>query len=627
MVNENILEKDIELSLELSKQEFGKFKVSDYHQCSVKGIITNIDKFFLSPLQRKFEWDENKIIGLFNSLYRGIPLGTLFFIEISKSDLEINQSFYQFSSNQGYKEHMVKHSQESISPDRRKCKDANIISVIDGQQRITSLLVGVQGTYGYYKGSRYPKNLNLKSSLCFNLESESFTFLTSDQICENHIKVSEIFNSDNYQDDERLSVKRLYEAINKDKTISFWCNPYNRIGVIDDITGENTLANLFITLNDGKPLRPINLVFALLTGDGTVPTRSTNQDFNIRNQFELLVSDCRKQGFYLDELFLLKAFLYINGFSINNIISSFSDKKNESEVNSIKDDIANSFKFFRDCILKTLQIFEESNYNNSIGPANGLNFLFPVILYVSIHEKIDDLEREEIRKFAYICQINKLFSGGSFKNLNSYRNKINPKFESPENSNVPTFFEFIKTIHKDLRIDFEKAISNNSFCTLLLSIIQKENSNTGRGYKFPSLGGIHLDHLHPQSAKNESKEDKTDFWFQNYNSLPNFALLDCSKNESKNASKLVEYVSGQDDENFIESRLIPTVEKVKTLKIYKNQKYQELFDFSIKTNNDLLDFKNFELFYKARKEMLAKELYKFFEKFYNKLKGGNNNDN
>lgn len=113
--------------------------------------IVRTGKILIPFFQRNFVWDKKDIIALFDSIYRGYPVGNLLFwkrkIEIPDNKIKIGP--------------LEIHREESGEVD----------AVVDGQQRLTSL-AGVL----LLKHATISKEENNKWNLYFDLKNESFVF-------------------------------------------------------------------------------------------------------------------------------------------------------------------------------------------------------------------------------------------------------------------------------------------------------------------------------------------------------------------------------------------------------------------------------------------------------------------
>ncbi|CAN7216049.1 DUF262 domain-containing protein [Bosea sp. LjRoot9] len=109
-----------------------------YASSTVGRVLDQINRsFFLPAIQRPYVWQPDQIIALFDSLLKGYPISSFLFWEIrpeKRSDWEI----YRFIENFRFGDI----HNEMAEPDGR-----DVVLVLDGQQRLTSLLIGLRGTY------------------------------------------------------------------------------------------------------------------------------------------------------------------------------------------------------------------------------------------------------------------------------------------------------------------------------------------------------------------------------------------------------------------------------------------------------------------------------------------------
>ncbi len=110
---------------------------------TIESVIKNIDakKYLLPSIQREFVWRPKQIEKLFDSLMMGYPINTFLFWEVPKGKAK-EFSFYEFLRN--YHQRNGKHN-----PKANISGSDDIIAILDGQQRMTSLYIGLKGSYAY----------------------------------------------------------------------------------------------------------------------------------------------------------------------------------------------------------------------------------------------------------------------------------------------------------------------------------------------------------------------------------------------------------------------------------------------------------------------------------------------
>jgi len=110
-----------------------------YQTTTVAETLNRINReLFIPAIQRPYVWTPEQIIRLFDSLMRGYPIGALMFWDLppgSRDDWEI----YRFVTH--FRMGSIHNEPSGLSADDR------VSLVLDGQQRLTSLLIGLQGSY------------------------------------------------------------------------------------------------------------------------------------------------------------------------------------------------------------------------------------------------------------------------------------------------------------------------------------------------------------------------------------------------------------------------------------------------------------------------------------------------
>ena len=95
-------------------------------------------RYVLPAIQREFVWDADQICTLFDSLLRGYPIGSFLFWAVDAAQAQ-NFRFYEFLTNY----HELNHP---YAPVATIPAGSNVTAVLDGQQRLTALNVGLYGS-------------------------------------------------------------------------------------------------------------------------------------------------------------------------------------------------------------------------------------------------------------------------------------------------------------------------------------------------------------------------------------------------------------------------------------------------------------------------------------------------
>lgn len=158
-----------------------------YEAETIASMLERIDsnKLLLPALQRSFVWGTYQIERLFDSLLQGYPIGTFLLWQLGGEDRR-NFSFYRFLLN--YHERDKPENEPAARPITAK----QVMGVLDGQQRLNALYIGLQGTYAFRqryarKGAdhEYPErslHWNVLAGSAISDEDEevqTFSFLTA----------------------------------------------------------------------------------------------------------------------------------------------------------------------------------------------------------------------------------------------------------------------------------------------------------------------------------------------------------------------------------------------------------------------------------------------------------------
>jgi uncharacterized protein with ParB-like and HNH nuclease domain len=137
-------------------------------------------KYLLPAIQREFVWSPEQIEKLFDSLMQDYPINAFLFWNVTKEKVK-EYEFYEFLRT--YHERKQIHN-----PKANVGGENEIIAVLDGQQRLTSLYIALKGSYAYKlprkrwdNPAAYPERklyLNLLSSSDETDLEYDFKFLT-----------------------------------------------------------------------------------------------------------------------------------------------------------------------------------------------------------------------------------------------------------------------------------------------------------------------------------------------------------------------------------------------------------------------------------------------------------------
>ena len=116
-----------------------------YTSRTIGAVIDDVNSVYLLPaIQRPFVWTSAQVIALFDSILKGYPISSFMFWAVDE-ETKSEVRCYKFIENY----------RPAVLNEPTKAEGRNAILVLDGQQRLTSLLIGLQGTYAEKaKGAR-----------------------------------------------------------------------------------------------------------------------------------------------------------------------------------------------------------------------------------------------------------------------------------------------------------------------------------------------------------------------------------------------------------------------------------------------------------------------------------------
>jgi uncharacterized protein with ParB-like and HNH nuclease domain len=562
---------------------------------SISDAIANIEsrKFLLPAIQRKFVWSSEQIEVLFDSIMRDYPINSFMMWNVTSEKTKNSYKFYEF-----LKEYRAFFKDENPFFNTRGYTD--FMAIIDGQQRLTSLYLGLKGTYAYKMPRKWWKDnedclptrklfLNLTSALPKDDDRKmtyNFRFLSQPEVnklsqSEDLFLVNDIYL---YQDQDALedymsdrswkdvtdvkfakkSLRKLREVVFKDKLINYYQEENQDI---------DTVLDIFIRTNSGgEPLSFSNLLMSITTA---------NWKKDARKEFKVLIDAVYANNFIISADLILKCCLVLFNDNIKFQVANF-----DAQSVSVFDE---NWERIKKCIEVTFELLKKWGFNDSSLRAK--NAIIPIVYYIYHNEIEDEIckdikhteEKNAIRKWLCISLLKGVFGGQSDSVLTGIRKVLKSNLKKQIFPFEEIKAEFASNDAKSLTLSDE-----------VIDDILKTQKDAPNSYAILALLYSHLrydtiayhkDHLHPAAKFCKLKEsdfsnkEEYDFYrnVENWNSILNLQLLDGSTNESKNDEELSEWVK---DKNInLKSHLIP--------------------------ENVSLEFKDFKNFIDKRKELLT----------------------
>lgn len=497
---------------------------------TIKEVVDELNvRYFLPDIQREYVWlkkaDEKKIEQLFDSILRGYPIGSFLFWKLQKEDIaksdeqdsdKLNFQLYKFIEN--YDER--KPHNEKIRIEQIKRDDLYI--VLDGQQRLTSLYIGLKGTRTLKKKKARNDNpnayeekrlyLNLKHQPNMDNPEDNYEFEFHAQKPENDkehfwFKVGDILESEsvwNYAQEHRLKgheldlLENLSKAFHTKQLISFFEETEKNL---------NKVLNIFIRVNSGGvKLSYSDLLMSILTA-------SFSSD--IRERMNELVDALKDRGFSnMGQDQVLKTCLLLIGKDTTFELKNFN-KKNIKEIED-------NWEKVTDSIYDAAKLLENSGYAGYLGSAYILSSL---AYFYFLNSKMNESDEEQALKFVRNAQITSYFTPSTDTKLNNIANSMKnaQTFES-FNHNLATHETSPLKITNDT---IEEMMCSSSHARVF-PILQILYPNLK--YKTTTF---HIDHIYPKSKfKKENKKLNQDFYKWG-NHLYNLQLLEGTENIAK----------------------------------------------------------------------------------------------
>ena len=512
--------------------------------------------YLLPSIQREFEWPSSKIEWLFDSILRGYPFGSFLFWQV-KGETKKAYKFYKFLKD--YRQNHQTHNEEFPA-----AQGNDFIAILDGQQRLTSLYIGLCGSHAIKRPYLHDENTERvypTRHLYLNIEHElegeedgrlyEFKFLTdndgSDETKWFRVsRILELSDINNFMDFLALQTPFARRLLSKLHNVVF------QEGIINYYLEESQeidkALNIFIRINSGGlPLNFSDLLMSIAVANW--------RRKDARKEIHALVDAIRDKGFSTNKDFVLKAFLYLYSKNIKFKVTNFS--KENAEL------FEDKWEGIRDVILTVFDLVRSFGFVDSTLRAK--NALLPIIYYLYHRGLARDVvnsvalesDRKAMRKWLHIVLLTQLFGRAADSVLVQMRQKFTVSFDDRFLDDGVVSFPIDDLLRGH-------PVAEETVLELLT--LQKDD-----GYSFSVLAllypnleyrynDFHKDHLHSSSAFDETLGVE----WRRYNSIVNLQLLDSRENESKQDKSLDKWVAercaDQNRRDFLDRHLIPDID-------------------------------------------------------------------
>lgn len=516
---------------------------------TIKGLLDKVaeQEYLLPAIQREFVWKPEQKCRLFDSLLQDYPFGTFLFWKIKPENREKYQ-FYQFM--QHYHERDNYHC-ENVS----KLPDREFTAVLDGQQRITALNIGLRGSFAWKLNGKWWSNddafpvrylyLNLLGEPDLETGSKyQFEFLTEQRgsiisDSEYWFKVARIMNEDEdelvdeVQDSDVLTTDQKKEARKALRELYRTIHFKDKIAYYEesDQSLEKVL-NIFIRMNSGgTTLSYSDLLLSIAVAQW--------DDLEAREEIHNLVDEMNRvgDGFNISKDLVLKAGLMLSDIgSVGFKVENFFNKENMAILEA-------NWHSIKEALILSMQLLASYGFNAQNLRANSA--VLPLAYYL-YHRKLDlsylsrvehAEDRERIRHWLVrsMLKASGIWGSGLDTLLTLLRADIQ-QFGS-DSFPVDKIESTMQQRGKSLRFDDEEVDElaelsyKNPRTFALLTLIFP-------GFDFSHH--FHVDHIYPKGLFTKSKltkagvpEELQDQMIEASNRLPNLQLLEGSVNNQK----------------------------------------------------------------------------------------------
>jgi uncharacterized protein with ParB-like and HNH nuclease domain len=516
----------------------------------IVGFLNNVDEdggFWLPNIQRPFVWSEEQICRLFDSILREYPISTLL---VWKTTSGIRRR--KFIDN--WKETLRQHLSDFYVPQDTKKKNL----VLDGQQRLQSLFIGLHGSF---EGKELCLDMLSGDIAAPDDVKYRFKFLDSAATVFPWVKFKNmIFKTKKKREimDSLIAIagRDLTKAeLNKlddhldliDRTFKMdEAVTYQELDSIDNpiLYTEDDVVEVFIRANSGGTrLGKSDLLFSLLSASWEIADE----------KMEGLLESLNKHGFAFDRDFVLKTCLVLLEQGARYEVAKFRKVGVREDIERKWDDIANAIQDVLDFVRgKTFIRCDQALPTYLV--------LIPLI-YVRYHCPDSWKKAKDVDTYLLRCSLAGAFSGQPDNLLDALVRKLTEL----NTFNTDEAFGVIRTQGRSLELTEDRfwQMGYGSDTIHLLFNLWYRDFNYVPAYdnNLPQV-----DHIFPQSLLRQVKVENPKTGYKNLmkypqreqNQLANCMLLSREENGAggKGDTPPEEWFAGK-EEDYLKNHLIP----------------------------------------------------------------------
>ncbi|RGD47310.1 DUF262 domain-containing protein [Bacteroides sp. AM16-13] len=524
---------------------------------------------FLPAIQREYVWNTYSIEKLFDSIMCGYPISSFLFWKI-REEKKKDWVAYQFVTDFDKTD---PHNEEA----NLSGVNQDIYLVLDGQQRLTSLLIGLKGSYSFFyyrwRKTRLYLNLFKKPTNGDNPEelTYQFQFRENDFINANDSTPQYWYLVSNILDFNTASAARkdIREKLSNISVDSSFKE--NAVELIEELHSR-LFTEKFINIYEEKSQEYDKVVEIFIrTNTGGVKLEYSDillstatakwKNLNARKEIYSFTDEINSigNGYSFGKDFVLKGCLYLTDhlpiqYKVGNFTQSNLELIEENWTNiqtSISDSVKliNKFGFNDKNLVAKLVLLPIALYLKKVNKSN----------YVNSTNAEDIKNQLRIQKWVAIALLKNMFGSSTDNTLKSIQDIILNQTNS-ENfpcSEINQKLNVISSFSKDEIDNILRYSYGTKYSYLILSLFYPNRD--WKDCRFSE------DHIFPKSEFTEAKlrkrgynSDKIKLYQTYYNTILNLQLLDETENKEKSAKPFNEWIKTRDD-NFKKRHSIPII--------------------------------------------------------------------
>lgn len=409
---------------------------------TIRKIVTYLNNpeaqggFWLPNIQRPFVWNQEQICRLFDSILREYPISTLL---IWKTNSPIRRR--KFIDN--WRDDIRMSDFYVPEDDRMKCL------VLDGQQRLQSLYIGLMGSFegaelyfDVFSGvATLPDDIKYRFEFKDTSKAKFPWVKFKDLVFSNRrkrdwVSLIQEMSQRNLDSDELDRLENNLDVIDKafkmDESIT-----YQELDSIDnpDLYTEDDVVEVFIRANSGgTKLEKSDLLFSLLNASWEMAD----------DRMESLLAELNRTGFAFDRDFVLKSCLVVLNQGAQYEVSKFRKPEIRQSIESNWEKISGSIKSVADFVRSKTYIQADKALPSYLA-------LIPLI-YVCHHYPKAWSQAKHVDTFLIRSLLAGAFSGQSDRVIDS----LVRRFREIERFDAEEGFGVIRGQNRSLEITLER---------------------------------------------------------------------------------------------------------------------------------------------------------------------------